>query len=542
VPRHAQRDVAQRTHAARGPRRRPLLAAAVAIAALLAVGAPAAAAAPTSLDVLSWADEFDGSSLDTTRWAERASGPRHDGVLTPDAVSVGAGVLTITTYTEGGTHYSGMISTHRRGADGFEQAYGYFEARIKFHSAPGQWSSFWLQSPTIGNLIGDPASAGVEMDVVEHRARCVNAPAPTPPGACSPTNDISGRTRQALTWDGYGQQSRSTAKLSDPLPGLGNDSWHTWALRWTPTELTFYYDDAVTWTITRPISRHAQYLILSSEVGRFFAGEIPAGGYGTRATSTTNMQVDYVRAYTPATAPANTTAPATAGIPEVGETLSCSSGAWSANPPPSLTYEWLRDDAPIPGAFSAAYVLQLADAGRELGCRVNASNAAGNASSPSSALLIRNRPLAALAPATRQLAAPLGPSAVLGASAAAAPASRVRDGSAARVRLSTRRSQRLRSSINITIACPRENCRATTRATVRPLWPSTGPTYRPRAISTTIAKAIPVTVRVALSRRARVTIRRALRARKRMVMQLHVRVADDAGNTRTLTRQIALKL
>jgi hypothetical protein len=69
-----------------------------------------------------------------------------------------------------------------------------------------------------------------------------------------------------------------------------------------------------------------------------------------------------------------------------------------------------------------------------------------------------------------------------------------------------------------------------------------GPTYRPRTISTTIAKAIPVTVRVALSRRARVTIRRALRARKRMVMQLHVRVADDAGNTRTLTRQIALEL
>ena len=27
------------------------------------------------------------------------------------------------------------------------QAYGYFEARIKFHSAPGEWSSFWLQIP-----------------------------------------------------------------------------------------------------------------------------------------------------------------------------------------------------------------------------------------------------------------------------------------------------------------------------------------------------------------------------------------------------------
>jgi beta-glucanase (GH16 family) len=537
VPRHAQRDVAQRTHAAQGSRRRPLLAAAAVVAAALAVGAPTAAAAPTSLDVLSWSDEFNGPGLDTTRWADRASGPRHDGVLTPDAVSVGGGVLTIKTYTEGGTHYSGMIST-RRGADGFEQAYGYFEARIKFHSAPGQWSSFWLQSPTIANPIGDPATAGVEMDVVEHRARCVTAPAPTPPATCAPTNDISDRAQQALIWDGYGPESRSSVKLTDPLFGLGNDSWHTWALRWTPTELTFSYDSAVTWTMTRPISRRAQYLILSSEVGEFFAGQIPAGGYGTRQTSTTNMQVDYVRAYTPATPPANTAAPVITGTPEVDQTLSCSSGSWSGNPAPSLGYEWLRDDGPIPGAVSPAYVLQAGDARHELGCRVNATNPAGSISAVSSTLLVRNRPLT---PAAPQLAPALGPSA-LGARAAAAPTTGAADVTAPTATLSTRRSQRLSSSISVTIACPRENCRASTRATIRPLSPSVSPTYRLRRVSTTIAKGSPVTMRLRLSSRARVTIRRALRARKRMVAQLHVRVVDDAGNARTLTRQVALRL
>ena len=504
----------------------------------MAIGAPTAGAAPTSLDVLSWSDEFNGPGLDTTRWADRASGPRHDGVLTPDAVSVGGGVLTIKTYTEGGTHYSGMISTHRRGADGFEQAYGYFEARIKFHSAPGQWSSFWLQSPTIANPIGDPASAGVEMDVVEHRARCVTAPAPTPPATCSPSSDISGRAQQALIWDGYGPESKSSVKLTDPLPGLGNDSWHTWALRWTPTELTFYYDDTPTWTMTRPISRQAQYLILSSEVGEFFAGQIPAGGYGTRQTSTTNMQVDYVRAYTPATAPANTAAPVMTGTPEVDQTLSCSSGSWSGSPAPSLAYEWLRDDAAIPGDSSPTYVLQTGDAHHELGCRVTATNPAGNISAASGALLIRNRPLT---PAAPQLAPALGPSA-LGARAAAAPTTGAGDTTAPTVKLSTRRSQRLSSIISVTIGCPRENCRARTRATIQPLWPSVSPTYRPPRVSTTIARGIPVTVRLRLSSRARVTIRRALRARKRMVAQLHVRVVDDAGNARTLTRQIALRL
>jgi len=509
-------------------------------AATVMISAPAAAAAPTSLDVLSWSDEFNGPGLDTARWAHRASGPRHDGVLTPDAVSVADGVLTIKTYTEVGTHYSGMISSHRRAGEGFEQAYGYFEARIKFRSTPGQWSSFWLQSPTIANPIGDPAAAGVEMDVVEHRARCVNAPAPTPPATCTPTSDITGRAQQALIWDGYGPESKATVKLTDPLAGLGNESWHTWALRWTPTELTFSYDDTVTWTMTRPISRRAQYLILSSEVGEFFAGEIPAGGYGTRASSTTNMQVDYVRAYTPATAPTSTTAPVITGTPEVGETLSCTAGAWSGNPAPSLTYEWLRDDAPIPGAASAAYVLQVADARRELGCRVTAANAAGSISATSGLLLVRNRALATLAPGAGGSA--LGSSPLLAASAAAAPSTGVVDTTAPLVMLSVRRVQRLRSGVSVTIACPRENCRATTRATVRPVWPSIGATHRPPRISTTIAKGIPVTVRLRLSPRARVTIRRALRGRKRMVVQLHVTVADDAGNARTLTRQVTLKL
>jgi beta-glucanase (GH16 family) len=539
VPRHTQRDVAQCSDAARRPRWRLPAAAAATIAAALAVGAPAAAAAPTSLDVLSWADEFNGSSLDTTRWADRASGPRHDGVLTPDAVSVGGGVLTIKTYTEAGTHYSGMISTHRRGSDGFEQAYGYFEARIKFHSAPGQWSSFWLQSPTIADPIGDPASAGVEMDVVEHRTRCVDAPAPTPPAICSPTTDIATRAQQALIWDGYGPQSTSTVKLTDPLSGLSNDSWHTWALRWTPTALTFYYDDSVTWTVTRPISRRAQYLILSSEVGEFFAGEIPAAGYGSRQTSTTNMQVDYVRAYTPATAPANTTAPVTTGDPQVDATLSCSSGSWSGNPAPTLAYAWLRDDAPIPGAASPTYVLQAADARHDLGCRVTATNAAGTITTAANTLLVRNRPLAPLTPAAGQLAPALGASPL---SARAAASTGAADSLAPVATLTAPRSQRLRSSVSVTIGCPRENCRATTRATIRALWPSVGPTYRPAKVSTMIAKGSPVTVRVRLSARARVRIRRALHAHNRMVMQLHVRVADDAGNTRSLRRQLALRL
>jgi beta-glucanase (GH16 family) len=250
-----------------------------------------------TLAAMSWSDEFDGSALDLTRWSYRASGPRFDATVTPEAVSVGDGALTIKTYTEEEEHYVGMIGSYLHPGGGFEQTYGYFEARMKFNNAPGQWSAFWLQSPTLGNPLGDPATAGVEMDIAEHRTQCVEAPAPTPPQTCSPTNDISDRIQQALIWDGYGPESKSAVKLSDPLAGLGNGSWHTWSLRWTPTDVTFYYDGVPTWSQTQPISRRDEYMILSSDVGEFFAGAIPAGGYGSRATTTTKTQVDYVRVW-----------------------------------------------------------------------------------------------------------------------------------------------------------------------------------------------------------------------------------------------------
>lgn len=97
-----------------------------------------------------------------------------------------------------------------------------------------------------------------------------------------------------LTWSIW-RRSKSAVRLSEPLPGLASDSWHTWTLRWSPNDLTFHCDGVPTWTQTGPISKR---IVLSSEVAQSFAGAIPSGGYGTRATSTTDMQVDSVRVWT----------------------------------------------------------------------------------------------------------------------------------------------------------------------------------------------------------------------------------------------------
>jgi beta-glucanase (GH16 family) len=231
---------------------------------------------------LTFSDEFSGASLDTDKWAHRLPGPRHDAINASNAVSVSGGLLTIKTYTDAGIHYTGMIGTQEI----FEQTFGYFEARMKFHSSAGQWSAFWLTSPTYGNPIGDPGQAGTEIDIAEHRAT-------NPNGA-----DLRSRYVSAVHWDGYGAEHQQVAKTHGPLAGLANDTWHTYGLRWSPSGYEFYFDDALMWTVTQAVSRRDEYLILSSEVrDGNWAGDVPAGGYGTFASSVTNMQVDYVRVY-----------------------------------------------------------------------------------------------------------------------------------------------------------------------------------------------------------------------------------------------------
>lgn len=70
--------------------------------------------------------------------------------------------------------------------------------------------------------------------------------------------------------------------------------------------------------------------------------------------------------------PANTTAPTLTGTPAVGQTLTCSAGAWT-NSPNGFTYAWLSNGTPIAGQTGSTYVVQAADAGKAISCQVVAS-------------------------------------------------------------------------------------------------------------------------------------------------------------------------
>jgi beta-glucanase (GH16 family) len=274
-------------------------------AGLLVLLCTSASALPSGIGSMTWSDEFDGTELDLTKWFYRATGPRQDGYLTPEAVSVADGALKIKTYTEGGVNYSGMIGNYLfnpafgvGAVNGMNQTYGYFEVRAKFHTTSGTSSAFWLQSATIGMPIGNPQAAGVEMDIFEHRARIGSSTeANLYPGVTTST-DVTNRVNNALIWDGYGSQQQLRRQLSNTLPGLGNDSWHTYGLRWTPTndslaDYTFYFDGVAIWSGGgAPVSQAPEYIILSTEVFASFAGPIPVGGYGARGDFNGDSIVD----------------------------------------------------------------------------------------------------------------------------------------------------------------------------------------------------------------------------------------------------------
>src|SRR5207237_3307560 len=91
----------------------------------------------------------------------------------------------------------------------------------------------------------------------------------------------------------------------------------------------------------------------------------------------------------PESPPRNTAPPEVLGTPAVGQTLTCSPGAWSGSPSPAFTYQWLRDqgqpnEAAIELATASTYTVVTEDAGHSLACEVTATNGRGEESKLSS--------------------------------------------------------------------------------------------------------------------------------------------------------------
>ena len=231
---------------------------------------------------LVWHDEFDGTSVDTTRWNVEV-GPRHDATNGPDALSVHDGLLNFTTYTDAAGHHTGFLDTVGK----FAARYGYFEARVRLGTRAGEWCSWWNISPTYGNPIGDPGLAGTEIDIFEHRF----------------TDNlgfvIKDMIQVGVNYDGFGAQWKRdyrTLALPSGAPLWGE--WHTYAALWDESGYTFYVDEQPIWASTNAVSNQAHAVYLTCEVDvNNWAGQPPDGGYAAPGASPPDMEVDWARVW-----------------------------------------------------------------------------------------------------------------------------------------------------------------------------------------------------------------------------------------------------
>ena len=250
---------------------------------------------------LVWADEFDGSELDRTKWGYRLEMMhRRHKTWTDDAVQLdGNSNAVFRIYEKDGEVYSSQLQTGSNFMDPpalgestaeglvwpvaafreqrFLHSFGYYECRCRLQRHRGWWSAFWLQSPTIG-CSPDTASAGVEMDIME---------------SFQPGEVIE----HCLHYDGYGEDHKMVT-AGQGRRQLDLDGWHRFGMLWDEKGYTFYIDGEEDGQIAAPLSRRPQFILISTEVN----------GYRTRAYAPTEearqaaaagdtFLVDYVRVF-----------------------------------------------------------------------------------------------------------------------------------------------------------------------------------------------------------------------------------------------------
>jgi beta-glucanase (GH16 family) len=238
-----------------------------------------------SFGELVFSDEFDGSALDAAKWKVHDGHPDY-WPETPwrrnykkENVYLADGALVIRTRKESVGFSTGAIGTGDEGeASLFEQAFGRYEARLRFPSQPGYWCAFWLWSTGVENVDGTGRD-GTEIDILE-RAWLID------------------RAEHALHWDGYGAAHRSAEQYVDGL-GMNDGGWHTVRLDWYPDLYVFYIDGKESWrTQAGGVSQAPNFVILSCEIGNFGTGP-DAWGVGPIETAALPdyFYVDYLRVY-----------------------------------------------------------------------------------------------------------------------------------------------------------------------------------------------------------------------------------------------------
>ena len=263
-----------------------------------------------------WRDEFDGNSLDGTKWTALNGGWGDEGqqvrncyTRSDENINVSGGSLNlIGLYKPGATCTGGNTKTGNF-TSGFVQTknkayfkYGYIEARIKMPKNKSTWPGFWM-SPN-NSPYGPGWPDWGEIDIVE--AKGSNRQFAASDAHWRDKNTPTGQT---------GSHRNRQGVIPPSKFGTGNDTteWHTYGVKWTEGKLEYFIDGEWHHTITEfknsnstgspngPFDQNF-FLRLNLAIGGNYIDSPwddpinsvgAANGEGFPAT----MSVDYVRVY-----------------------------------------------------------------------------------------------------------------------------------------------------------------------------------------------------------------------------------------------------
>lgn len=255
---------------------------------------------------LIWNDEFDGNSLDTSKWDYQYGTGAEYGLEgwgnseleyytdRAENVRVEDGKLIITAIKEdtpyqGMNYTSGRIRTMTRDNEElFSVTYGRIEARIRMPEGEGIWPAFWML-PVDESIYGGWAASG-EIDIMEARGRLPQM--------------VGGTLHFGKVWPD------NTYKTKDYIFPEETDitDFHVYSLEWEPGVMRWYVDDECYFTLDKWFSQGKVsateytspapydvpfYILLDLAVGGTYDPEANV----RNAEFPAQMEVDFVRVY-----------------------------------------------------------------------------------------------------------------------------------------------------------------------------------------------------------------------------------------------------
>ena len=250
-------------------------------------------AAYSQCNQLVWSDEFNGNSVDLSKWAFQngdgcpslcgwGNGELESYTDNAKNISIANGILTMTVVKEN-VGAASFTASKIRTLGLHSWKYGRFEASMRMPLGRGLWPAFWMLStnnqwPTTG-----------EIDIMEYRG------------------DIPKQTNGTLHYGLPWPNNRYDGSAHVHSQNL-SDAFHTYAVEWDENQIKWFFDNTLIKTETKnpnslnPANNSSNtwpwntefYVILNFAVGGGYTGNpTPSQVELTKPT----FEVDYVRVY-----------------------------------------------------------------------------------------------------------------------------------------------------------------------------------------------------------------------------------------------------